>query len=63
MDTNETFVKFTSKSAVNPNEDLQLGQDLTFIVKGTVVKKEEKDTQEGTMDVVYVVKVVEVSQG
>lgn len=59
MDINEVQIKFSSKVAIPPRT-LELGQDVEFKVKGTVVKEEHLDTQEGKMNVTYVVKVVEV---
>lgn len=60
MDINDKFVKFSGKEELIPSIELQLGQDVEFTVKGTVVKVEETDTQEGTKDVTYVVKVTQV---
>lgn len=59
MNINETKLKFSTACAIEPQK-YELGQDVEFTVKGTIVKEEHRDTQEGTMDVIYVVKVTEV---
>ncbi len=59
METNEVFVKFSSKCAIEPAE-FELDQEVEFIVKGTVVKKEHLTTNEGSMDIVYIIKPTEV---
>ena len=35
---------------------LELGQDVTIILKGNVTRKSEEDNQDGTKDIIYSVK-------
>jgi hypothetical protein len=58
MDINERFVKLTGKVCV-PN-DYQLGDTIDLsLFHAEVVKIENKDNQDQTMDVVFVAKVIE----
>lgn len=59
MDTNENKFKFSGAIAVPPRK-VELGEEVELNVRGVVVKIENKDNQDGTMDVIYVVKVMEV---
>jgi len=54
--TNEIYLRISSKCPIPQN--LELGADVAFIVRGGVVKKEETDNQNGTLDVTYTVKPV-----
>jgi hypothetical protein len=59
METNERFIKLSSK--VPFPRDLTLGEDLTMVIGGTsylwnVVKQEINDKQDGTVDVTFVLK-------
>lgn len=52
---NEKLVKISA--GLTPIEGkLELGEDVQIIVQGNVVKIEYKDCQDGTFDLVYVVK-------
>ncbi len=59
---NERFITFSPKSARLPYpEDLELGQDITVTIGPhpftyNVVKKEEFDNQDSTINVNYVLK-------
>ena len=54
-EVNERLVKLSS--SLTPIEgDLDLGQDVQIVFQGNVVKMEQKDNQDGTYDLVYVVK-------
>jgi len=59
MEVNERFLKFSSR--IPFPDDLLLGEDLTITVKGrpytwNVVKQEILDKQDGTVDLVFVLK-------
>ena len=59
MDINERFVKLSGR--IPFPEEIKLGDDITVTVKGrsfiaNCVKVEELDRQDGTKDVVYVLK-------
>jgi hypothetical protein len=55
MNINEILVKVSSRIAIDPQE-LELGQDISLLVKGTIVKKEIMDNQEGSVDICYIIK-------
>lgn len=59
METNERFVKLSSKLPFP--SDIRLGQDLTITIEGqtylaTCVKSEEEDNQDGTVNKIYKLK-------
>jgi len=59
MDINERFVKLSGR--IPFPEEIKLGDDITVTVKGrsfiaNCVKVEELDLQDGTKDIVYVLK-------
>ena len=58
METNEFLIKITSKSPID--RELELGQDVVVLLKGSVIQRQERDRQDGTMDIVFVVKPVDV---
>ena len=58
METNEFLIKITSKSPIE--RELELGQDVVVLLKGSVIQRQERDRQDGTMDIVFVVKPVDV---
>lgn len=55
MEINERLIKI-SAGLVPIEGELKLGDDVQILVSGTVVKEEHRDTQEGTYDLVFVVK-------
>ena len=58
---NERRVRISNGLANIPDYiPLNMGQDLEIILCGTVVKIEESDNQNGTSDITYVVKCMEV---
>lgn len=57
MNINTRFIKI-SKGKVEVPSDYELGDDLTVHLKGTVVKEEITDNQDGTADKTYIVKAV-----
>lgn len=61
METNERFIKLSSKLPFP--SDIQLGQDLTLTINGQTylvncVKSEEEDNQDGTVNKIYKLKYV-----
>ena len=56
---NQHLIKVSGKSFIDKSP--QLGEDVVVILKGTVVKVDHCDNQDGTMDVCATVKATEVS--
>jgi hypothetical protein len=52
---NEQLVKI-SMSKIPVDQPLSLGDDVQIIIQGTVTKLSHEDCQDGTYDVVYIVK-------
>jgi hypothetical protein len=59
MDTNCRWVRIT-KGKCEVAGDYELGQDVEVHIKGTVVKEEIGDNNDGTADKTYVVKAVTI---
>lgn len=55
MEINERLVKI-SAGLVPIEGEINLGDDVQILVSGTVVKTEQMDNQDGTYNLVYVVK-------
>lgn len=55
QEINERLVKI-SAGLVPIEGDLKLGDDVQILVSGNVVKTEHKDNQDGTYDLVFIVK-------
>ena len=53
---NERIIRFSGSACIE--KELELGEDVTFIIKGGVVKTEKKDNQDETFDKVFIVKLV-----
>ena len=60
-ETNEIFIKISGRIPIPTDleEDLDLGLATEVKVKGEVVKKEILDNQDGTIDIVYIIKPIE----
>lgn len=58
MQKNEYLVRISGKVAIEPSE-LELGKELDLVIKGSVVEVRHQDTQEGTEDIIYVIKPIE----
>jgi len=57
MEINERLIKVSmSKMAVDFVQEPQLGDDVQITIKGSIVKTEDGDNQNGTKDRTYVVK-------
>ena len=54
---NERYAKISGRIPIE--NKLELGEDYTIVVKGGVVKREELDNQDGTINVVFVLKPIE----
>lgn len=59
MNVNQHLIKVSGKSFIDKSP--QLGEDVVILLKGTVVKVDHCDNQDGTMDVCATVKATEVS--
>lgn len=55
LQINERLVKI-SAGYITTDESLELGTDISLLVKGTVTKIEDHDNQDGTINRIYVVK-------
>jgi len=55
---NEQYIASTFKYPIE--RKLQLGEDVEVVIRGSVVKKEVGDNQDGSCDIVYKVKPLEV---
>ena len=53
-DINQIFIKIASKIEVQ--DQLELGDDVVVALKGSVVKTETRDNQDGSVDITYIVK-------
>lgn len=56
MEVNEHLVKVQGTSAIPIENGLGLGDDVTLLIEGTVVKILAEDNQDGTQNLTYVVK-------
>ncbi len=59
MQVNEHIIKLTGKASIE--KALILGQDYTFEGTGNVVKIEESDNQDGTVNLTYTLKPIIVT--
>lgn len=60
MEVNSKFLK-VSRAKVEIPDDLVLGQyNVEVLVKGDIVKVENSDQQDGTMDITYILKATEM---
>jgi len=57
MTINERFIKISSRSPIA--EDLELGDNVTLIIRGSIVKRDEKDLQDGTKDTIAILKPID----
>lgn len=57
-EVNEHIVRFSGTS--NLADGLEMDSDVMFVIKGAVVKTEDKSNQDGTVDRIYTVKMTEV---
>lgn len=57
---NERYIRVSGRTPVKPKKDLQLCDDVVFAVKGEVIKEERLNNQDGTIDIVWVVKPLDV---
>ena len=52
---NERLVKISASAIITP-EELHIGEEVSLLVKGSVVKIEDRDNQDGTINRVFVIK-------
>lgn len=58
---NTFLIRIAGKAFVNTTAIVwELGDEVEIVVKGGIIKKEELDNQDGTKDVVWVIKPTEV---
>lgn len=57
---NQQFLKVSSRIEIEPEKKIELGQELVVAIKVGVVSKEVKDNQDGTVDVIYKIKPIEI---
>lgn len=55
MQINEKLIKI-SAGVVPVEQELELGQDVQLTISGNITKVEHLDQQDGTINVVYIVK-------
>ena len=55
MEVNEKLVR-VSAGLVPIEQELELGDDVRLVIEGTVVKEEHEDQNDGTINVIFVVK-------
>ena len=60
MEKNETLLKFSGKSAID--FPVQIDEDIEIVVKGAIVKSEKLSNQDGTYDLVYTCKILEIQK-
>lgn len=60
MEINEKVLRVIGGSALTPETEFALGDDVTAEIQGSVVKIEEKDNQDGTKDRIFIVKQISV---
>ena len=59
---NNVLIRISGKIEVSERaKDWQLGDDVVLTIAGGIVKREEKDNQDGTKDIVWVIKPTSVS--
>ena len=56
---NEKLIAFSGKGAIQGK--LSLGDDVVLKVKGNIITVEDRDNQDGTIDIVYKVKITEIN--
>ncbi len=59
MKINERYIKISGRFPIE--RDLNYENDVSVILKAGTVKREEKNNQDGTVDVIYTVKPIELS--
>ena len=58
MNINERFIKISGRYPVE--KEVELTQGVVIMVKGYCVKRDEKDRQDGSKDVISIIKPVDV---
>ena len=60
IEINEKIIRFSG--SVNTNKNLELGDEILIRVKGSVVKVEDGDNQDGTKDRTFKVRVMLINE-
>jgi len=55
---NEKIIRISGSGCINNQTKIELGEDREVLVRGSVVKVEEKDNQDGTKDIVYIIRIL-----
>lgn len=55
---NEKIIRISGSGCVNSQTKIELGEDREVLVRGSVVKIEEKDNMDGTKDIVYIIRIL-----
>lgn len=58
MEVNSHILKLTGKAELE--HGMTLGDDYTITLNGQIVKQEDKDNQDGTVDRIYTFKVIDL---
>lgn len=62
MEVNERYIRIApGKITVEANSNLDLSKDVILEVTGGITKVEECDNQDGTKDLIYVVKLTNIN--
>lgn len=59
-DINQKFIKISGRSEILAQHEI--GEDITLFLKGSIVKTEVKDNQDGSVDITYVVKALDLEE-
>jgi len=57
-DINRQYIKISGKMEIR--DSMEIGGDAVVALKGSIVKTETNDNQDGSVDITYVLKAVEV---
>lgn len=55
---NEKIIRISGSGCINNQTKIELGEDREVLVRGSVVKTEEKDNEDGTKDIVYIIRIL-----
>jgi hypothetical protein len=57
---NEKIIRISGSGCINQETKIELGEDREVLVRGSVVKVEEKDNFDGTKDLIYHIRILTV---
>jgi len=55
---NEKILRINGGASLPPDTEMVLGEEKEVKVQGSIIKVEEKDNQDGTRDIVYILKII-----